>query len=293
MRRYFSTLTMPLFFLSATEVFAQPPKNTPTPRFAVSKQTVAPPNSSRTLFELSAGTGEYPILAMPVLSQGETRADGSTSESDLQVNHGALLGLNIGRSIPTSFAKYSVNLGVERVASAPGGGLPTPSSYVRLHAQAGAGFDLGTDFLGLFVSPAVEARRSMYRNVESGHYIDAIILKSSLEKRLWSDGLVSMTGGYAPITRFGLLRNSDLGKSGALSDTTSSLWDVGTRLTWSPDQSTSFHVAVSQESVTAKLNSSDGYKSYGLPVAPFSKRAPNRVYDLTTRQIAIGTTKIF
>lgn len=279
-------------FVSST-TFAQPPQNIPHPRLALIKQSQSTENNSHTAFEISAGVGEYPILEMPRTDFGDTRADGSTSATDLKINRGALLDLDLTRIIPTNLARYALNIGMQRLATVPGGGLPTPSSYLRLHADTSASFDLGPAFWNIVATPAVEARRSMYRNVESGHYVDAVLLKQAIEKSFSKKSTIELAGAYAPASRFGLLQDSKVGKSGALADATSQMYEISAKYKWTPETNTSFVLAASQESARVKLESSDGYKYYGLPVAPFTKREPTRLYDLTTRQLTIGTVKRF
>lgn len=291
MRTNTTKFSVSAILLVTTTAVAQPPKSVTPPSLRSSKAAADSGTASQTVLQISAGTGEYPIIEMPILSQGGIRADGSSSEQDIKTNRGILLNLNLGRSLPTNIAQYAIQLGFQRIASAPGGGLPTPSSYMRLNAEAEARFDIRS--LGVAMTPALEARRSMYRNVESGHYMDALLVKTSIERNVTDETAVDFSIGYAPLTRFGLLRTSDLGNSGALADTTSSLMEFGGQIKWTPIQSTSFFMALTQESAIAKLASSDGYRSYGLDVAPYPDDRPIQVYDLTTRQLSIGTVKRF
>ncbi len=262
----------------------------PRPDFESTKS--APASSPSNInFQLSLGTGQFPVLEMPVMRDSEARVDGSTNAQDSSQTSGALLDLKLGWTSKSSVIPYSLTAGAQRMSAAPGAVTPTPATYTRISAE-GASL-IYFESTGTSLIPALEARRDMYRNVDSGHYIDAILLKSSVEQIVSSKVRVNANAGIAPWTGFGILQNSDRGRSGALKDTTSSMSEIGSKVIWTPEETTSFHLGVSQEMVSVKINSEDGYRDYGLPVANQDSPSSAKSYNLTVRQITLGTTKRF
>jgi hypothetical protein len=262
----------------------------PRPDFKSTKS--APASSSNNVnFQLSLGTGQFPVLEMPVMRNSDARVDGSTNARDFSQTNGALLDLKLGWMSKSSAIPYSLTAGAQRMSATPGGVSPTPATYARLSAEAAS--IVSFDSTGTSIVPAIETRRDMYRNVDSGHYIDAILLKSSVEQTVSNTIRVNANAGIAPWTSFGVLQNSDRGRSGALKDTTASMSEIGSKVIWTPEETTSFHFGVSQEMVSVRMNSESGYRDYGLPVANQDNTSSAKAYDLTVRQVTLGTTKRF
>jgi len=273
---------------SAAAIQAQP--LAPRPNFESSK-TASASSSSNVDFQLSLGTGQFPVLEMPVMRDSEERVDGSTNAQDFSQTNGALLDLKLGWASKTSAIPYSLTAGAQRMSSTPGGVSPTPATYTRLSAEAAS--IVSFESTGTSVIPALETRRDMYRNVDSGHYIDAILIKTAVEQPISKSIRVNANAGIAPWTSFGVLQNSDRGRSGALKDTTASMSEIGSKVIWTPEETTSFHLGVSQEMVSVRMNSESGYRDYGLPVANQDNANSAKAYDLTVRQVTLGTTKRF
>ena len=262
------------------------------PRPSLEAITPLPASASSNVdFQISLGTGQFPVLEMPVMRNSAARVDGSTSAQDFSQTTGPLIDLKLGWTSKLSIIPYSFSAGAQRVSSSPGGTNPTPASYTRLSAEAAS--IASFESTGTSVIPAIEARRNMYRNVDSGHYFDAVLLKSSIEQTIAAGVHVNASAGFAPWTTFGVLQNSDRGRSGALKDTDASLTEIGSKIIWTPQDSTSFHLNVSQEMVSVKMKNENGYREYGLPVAELENTLTPKSYNLTVRQISLGTTKRF
>jgi hypothetical protein len=269
----------------------QSPGAAPRPVNSTITSKYKPSGPSHVALDMSIGTGQYPVLEMPIMENSTDRVDGSNAVEDQSNNQGILLNLKLGWRQKTALVPYSVIVGAQRLSSAPGAAAQTPSSYARLNIETALHFDVTST--GTSLSPSLEARRSMYRNVDTGHYVDAVVLGSGIEQKVFDKFNVGLSAGIAPWTRFGVLQNSDFGKSGALDQTTATLSEFASRLTWTPEPETSFYVGFSQESVTVKMNSTNGYRSYGIPAAPMDVDQPQKIYNLTVRQMSIGTSKRF
>jgi hypothetical protein len=293
MIRVAKTLICTMMTLGFGQALGQPGPGVPHPRFGFKEQSESRQMPALTVFDIALGAADYPILQMPMSSSSGLRIDGSEEEQDLKRNQGAMLNVGLSRNFPTQFANYNLGAGIHRAATIPGGGIPTPASYVRVHANLAANIDLSSQWYGLQMTPELEARRSMYRNVESGHYVDAILLKSSVAKNLTDRWTTVIAGGYAPVTRFGLIQLSQRGPSGALGDSSANMWELSGKLLWSPNHQTTLHVCVAQENVGVKFKSTEGYRAYGLQVAPLGQGFSEKSYDLTTRYLTLGTSKNF
>ena len=278
-------------WITSYSAMAQPPANMTPPDLRSKNSNPAQNKNLPLSFDLSMGTASYPILELPLAKDSDVRVDGSADKEDLRLNSGALMALRFTWNSPTSYLPFYISAGGQRAASAPGSGIPSPSSYLRLSSDVSTELTLAGAVLSIL--PGLEARRSMYRNVDSGHYVDAILVKTQVNGHVTSTLDLSVSGGTAPYTRFGVLRNSDSGRSGALASTSASVTETAAKVTWTPEPSTSFHAGLSQESTIAHVKNTSGYRAYGLPVAPSESTDSGRVYNLTVRQLLIGTTKKF
>jgi hypothetical protein len=293
MSRIAKNFLTPMMVLFSSMVLAQPGPDVAPPSFSFDEPRVNNKMPPLTVFDVALGASDYPIFEMPMASSGDLRVDGSRESQDLRRNQGALLNLGLKRSFPTNHALYSLGAGYHRASTVPGSGIPSPSAYVRMYADLTADIDLSSKISGLHIIPAVEARRSAYRNAESGHYVDGIIMKSGVSKTLSDRWQAQLEAGYAPVTRVGLLQPAYNGKSGALADSSASMSEISGKFEWSADNTASFNICAAQETVHLNFKSYDGYRAYGLPVAPLKQSYSEKSYDLTTRYLLLGTGKKF
>ncbi len=251
----------------------------------------APPARVHAAFDFELGFAEYPVLEMPMSRDSSVRVDGSNTKEDLISNRGLLIGVELSRKDRTGRVPYSLGIGGLRAASPPGAGIPTPASYVRLFIQGAAEIPSGLNHLKLI--PGLEARRSMYRNVDSGHYIDAMLVKAGLSYRATETVLMDVHAGYAPLATFGISQASGPKKSGALADTDVKVSEFSSGIQWSPESSISFQAGLAQETTLVTIRDMNSYRAYGLPAAPLEDTSGAKTYDLTVRHIRFGTTKHF
>ena len=281
-----------IFFLSLTllptAVWAQPPAQIPEPQLI---RRVTSSGNSEVGLGFFLGAGDYPILSMPLMENVDGRVDGSQFQDDVRNNRGSSLGLNLNWRSKKNSYPLSVAGQWLRIATAPGTGIPTPASYSRLSLEVSS--SLGTGFPSMTIEPAAEARRSMYLNVDSGHYIDSIHLKTKVVSKLRENMTLDFFYSYAPWTRFGLLQSDNSAASGALSGATTKVEEVGTSLTWSTAGHTDLILAFANERSIVKLDGTEGYMAYGLPVTSDPTLNGPRNFQLNMRQVVIGTQKHF
>ena len=279
-------------FLLTTELaFAQPPKYAQRPGFSASRSKSAETAPSKTSLGLSLGAAEYPIVEMPLMADAETRVDGTTAADDVRVNRGTLMDVSLEWVSSTGPLPYILTFHGQRIATAPGAGIPTPASYARLTGSLATKFQFHEH--GIYLMPSMEARRSMYRNVETGHYVDAILLQSEIGASLSDDIELVVLGGVAPLAKFGILQGGSSSNSGILPDTSTRLNELGTKLVWNASSSTDFMISASQENATVRVNNIDSYRAYGLPVGAEPDQASTKIYNLSVRQISVGARKRF
>lgn len=280
-----------LFMLfAATVAHGQKGDRAPKPDFGEPTKTATRPLPSHVEFSMAAGSAQYSILEMPRRMDSDDRIDGSSGQEDLTSQKGLLFDLKLGWLQKTALVPVSFFIGGQQVSSSPGS-VAVPSSYARINAGASARFELASTRTAF--TPGLGARRSMYRNIDSGHYVDAVLFEGALEQKLISDFSIAVNGGVAPWTKFGMLQNSDYGKSGALAETTAGLSEVGSQLSWNPEPETSIYLGVLQETVLVKMNSMAGYQSYGVAARPLDKSEPQKIYNLSVREFSIGAAKRF
>ena len=268
---------------------AQPPSYIPKPDFTAEKSTSRDHHSQVSL-GLSVGAGQYPIVSMPMMENGSSRVDGSRYSEDVRINRGASFNLNL--SWQSKEAAYPVKLSGnwQRIATSPGAGLVTPASYSRL------GLDLSTELplnSQVVLIPALEARRSMYLNVDSGHFVDTISLKAALRSQIYNHLAVGVSYGLAPWAKFGVLQSGYSSESGTLKGSNARMSEIATTLNWNLSPSTDLTLTAAEENATVHLDNSDGYLAYGLPVATTPEFNGKKTYRLSVRHVSLGTVKKF
>jgi len=284
----FRTIFFLSLILTPSTAWAQPPSHIPEPQLV---RRVTSSGNSEVGLGFFLGAGDYPIISMPLMENVDGRVDGSQFQDDVRHNRGSSLGLNLNWRSKKNSYPISVAGQWLRVATAPGTGIPTPASYSRLSLELSS--SLGTGLPYITIEPAAEARRSMYLNVDSGHYIDSIHLKTKLVSRLRANLTLDVFYSYAPWTKFGLLQSDNSAASGALSGATTTVNEFGTSLTWSTNGHTDLILAFANERSIVDLDGTEGYMAYGLPVTSDPTLNGPRNFQLNMRQVVIGTQKRF
>jgi hypothetical protein len=290
MARLFRLISITLAALISKASWAQPPVNAQRPGLDDTARLVeVTPKAVGLGFFL--GVGQYPILSMPMMENSDMRVDGSTTAEDFRVNHGSSFNLELKWQKLDLLYPISISGGWNRIATAPSAGIATPSSYSRLNLELGA--KVAFDYLGLSVNPALEARRSMYQNVDSGHYIDTVILRAILSYQMSEKIELRAAYGAAPLTKFGIMQASGQSGSGGLRDSKASLNEWTSTLSYSLSHYSNFLCSVSEENAKVEMDDYEGYLAYGLPVATPEPEQTKKAYALKVRQLTFGAVTFF
>ena len=286
-----TAILLTVFLTSGMSAYAAPsdaPGSYPPPpeRFSIHREA---PSRIHPAVEIQSGVAQYPILAMPYSQNSNMRVDSTTDREDVTFNQGVILGLALSRHDKTFKVPYTLGLGAMRVASPPGGGTATPSSYARIYLYGD--MDIATGFSPLTIIPGVESRRSMYSNVDSGHYVDALLARLAARYAATDSLQLTATAAYAPVATLGIRQTS--GSSGALKGSTARVTETGATLAWITSPETSFTLGAFQENTIVILRDYQGYRTYGLPAVPSGASDNDTVYNLTVRQVKIGATRHF
>lgn len=284
------TLIAILSMLASRAWSKDAPINDPAAQLSLQKSAPAP-HHLNTGLGFSVGLGQYPILAMPLAENSNMRVDGSTIAEDVRINRGSVFSLNLKWENPDATYPMMINGSWSRIASAPGSGLTTPSSYARLNLELGTRFETA-DGAYSFI-PSLETRRSMYQNVDSGHYVDSILLKASIVDTLSNSWQMRVGYGIAPWTRFGLMQSGAANGSGGLAGSSASLREVSVALTYKASLQTDLICSLADEQIKIEMDGSDSYLAYGLPVATGSESRLRKKYSLGVRQINFGAITKF
>lgn len=255
------------------------------------RKSAPAPHHLNTGLGFSIGMGQYPILAMPLAENSNMRVDGSTIAEDLRINRGSIFSLNLKWENPEAAYPVLINGSWSRIASAPGSGLTTPSSYSRLNLEMGTRFETADGAYGFI--PSLETRRSMYQNVDSGHYVDSILLKASIVNTLTSSWQMQVGYGIAPWTRFGLMQSGAANGSGGLAGSSARLREVSVAMTYKASRQTDLICSLADEQIKIEMDGSDSYRAYGLPVATGPESRLRKKYSLGVRHINLGAITKF
>ncbi len=239
--------------------------------------------------DVGTGMGRYQDL-QPPMSTGEGRVDGSKTVYDSSPHTGPLLSGRFGWNHLNNFGRQYVGLNGMRMSAIPSSDITSRgSSYARISLDGGADWVIAN---GLSVLSSGELRRSMFRNTDSGHYIDSIILRTGLTQNI-SNYSLSATVGAAPLTQFGYMQHSDTGSSGGLAATASSLYEWSLAAAWAPMRDASLSIGHRHEVVAADVSNIRAYRNLGLNVADEPNQPSTRHYRLSTMSLTIGAKRLF
>jgi hypothetical protein len=280
-------LLLALLGISST-CWATTPSNNIEPGY---KTTPTPTSDSKFGLGFFLGAGDYPILSMPIMENANNRVDGSQFLDDVRMNRGSSISLDLRWKSKSYGLPIYMSGSWQRIATAPGTGIATPASYSRLGIDMGSSLALSREMVSL--QPSLEARRAMYLNVDSGHYVDSIRLKAKLLVNSYRDLSISFHYAYAPWTKFGVLQTNTSTGSGVLSNSRAKVDEVGSSLTWLAPNQTSIILSLTNERSIIDLKNADGYEAYGMPVTSDPKLNGPKNFRLSVRQVSLGTVKHF
>lgn len=241
--------------------------------------------------DVATGIGRYQDIQAPLANNGLGigRVDGSTTRLDSSSHTAPLLSARLGWASESEDGRQFVGFtGTRMSALSSSDPNAAGTSYARLALDGGADWTVDN---GLSVLSAVELRRSMFRNTDSGHYIDAVMLRAGLTQRFDRYSLGAAIAA-APITQFGYMQRA--GTSGGLQATSSSLYEWSTNAAWTPMSDATIFTGVSQEIVSADMSHVRAYRNLGLNVADEDDSAAlDRHYRLATTSFTIGASRRF
>lgn len=283
------TLALQATYLVAAPYGQGPNPYSPPAHLSLREQAAATPLGIT--LDVATGIGRYQDIQAPLASNGLGigRVDGSTTRLDSSSHTAPLLSARLGWAADSEYGRQFVGFGGTRM-SALSSNDPNAAgtSYARLGLDGGADWTVGD---GLSVLSAVELRRSMYRNTDSGHYIDAVMLRAGLTQRFDRYSLGAAIAA-APITQFGYMQRS--GTSGGLQSTSSSLYEWSAQAAWAPMSDAKIFAGVSQELVSADMSHVRAYRNLGLNVADDdADTTTDRHYRLATTSFTIGASRRF
>ncbi|MCX6125747.1 MAG: hypothetical protein NTV34_13525 [Proteobacteria bacterium] len=257
------------------------------PRTLLLRQPVAPRHLGLNL-SVTMGIGSFQDLQAPLAASGERRVDGTTTIEDSSNHAGVLLTGALQYEVAHDYGNTFVTLSGHRASSSTPVVAPA-ATYSRYGLSVGNLMNIGG---ATSVTPLVELRRSMYRNTDNGHFLDAVMMGAGLEQRIDSV-LVSLSGAISAVSRFGYMQDSSKGKSGTLRDTSSGASEVSARAAYKPVPEVDFYVCLSQEQVRASLADINAYESFGLNISDERGRVEERSVSLTTNLLEFGAVRRF
>lgn len=239
--------------------------------------------------DVGAGIGRYQDLQPPMSASGAGRVDGSKTVYDSSPHTGPLLSGRLGWAHQNTYGQQFIGLNGMRMSAMPSSDVTARgSSYARMSLDGGADWLIAN---GVSVLSGMELRRSMFRNTDSGHYVDSVILRTGISKNTPNYSLAA-TAGAAPITQFGYMQQASTGTSGGLATTSTSLYEWNTTATWLPVRDAALFVGIGEEVVSARVSDVRVYRNLGLDVADESETSI-RDYRLSTVAFTIGAKRLF
>lgn len=243
-------------------------------------------------FTASTGIGFFQDIQTPVNQFAETRADGSVAGLE-GVNHTGLpIDARLNIVMRADNWSYSLGLNGLYMSTIDGPAETRNSSYARLSALQDNQYHLR--FLGRAgsVGGGVEARRSMYRNVSSGHYVDTISPRLAIVMGREQVGKVEVYGSKTMVAR--LSYQSGLGAgSGAIPSSFVDGYDAGIRVTRALGYRTSLRLEWNQEAQLIDIADTRDYDRFGLNTGLAEDESGFHQQSMLTNIVLIGLARGF
>ena len=280
-----------LLLHTPSEASAQPKAHSEREHVAFTRPSAK--RASGITFDVEFGGGDFQEIAVPLkrppapptampLPPLEDTADSGTSRGPLL---GMWLGWKSGHRLGTTYVRGG---GLRMTSSASSGS--GSSTYERL------AIIIGTEWQGSFLLPGftftteAEGRRSLFRNVDAGHYADSALLRAGIKEEIEKISL-SVCGAEAPMTRFGYARNA-LGSS-ELSGTSAQLYEWGGAVGFHPTADASISLGLSREILNVQIDTMKAYTDLGLTLDDSIDQSASRTYNLTTTSVVLSFARKF
>jgi len=245
-------------------------------------------------FEVSSGVASFQDIQVPINEFENIRADGSTAGPEGVSRIGIPLRAQLNFRYPIQNFDLSAEGSLLHIIS----GMDSPresrgSSYSRWDIGAGGGWNLN---LGsrryLRTGLSTQIRRSMFRNISSGHYIDSVMprLEVLYSDSGWRFGVMAAIGASS---KFGYHTGWGLG-GGVLPNSKTSLNEWGVRLARDLSARSSIQFQFAQESADVLVEDQRVYNKLGLDVGLDEFDTPkSRQLYLSTWTALIGMNRRF
>jgi len=274
------------FFLSPPGVLAQ--------GSGVSTRSASAKGVSDSGFQFSIGTGLglFQDMQVPESSMPGIRADGTRTQVENADHLGFPIAGTFGGELRFGRLSYDASLAALYMPSIEGPPQSSFAAYGRFNLGAGLTARLAPQWSSKpWVAGHGMVRKSVFTNVSSGHYLNSAVGRISAGANLAVGWNLEVYGGRAPVTSFGYV--SGVG-SGVFPGSEASLWEAGGRISFHATRRIQFDFSADEEAIDVVLpNMEEGYRSFGLAVAPTYGEPIQRSYQLRTRIFKIGYTRSF
>ena len=249
-------------------------------------------SSDNVVLTALSGFGSFQDIQVPESDVKGFRGDGTSAVSENQDHFGLPLGVKLSVGSDDSALGFYGNLSVLRINTMSGPPETASSSYSRF------GFGLGSSIrwyfdeakkYNSFIRAEIEARRSSYNNVSSGHFVNALLPKLILGLEKPKSWAFQVFGAMGANVGFGYGTGFSLGGR-TFKNAETSMREFGVQVSFQVYKKTWLGFGIEEEAVDVKIDNIVEYNTFGLSVAE-SRDA--RIYNLRTKLFQVNLQKRF
>ena len=240
------------------------------------------------VFAAASGVGVFQDIQVPYNEYTGTRGDGTSATEENRDHMGLPLMGTLGIAMRFDRLTWDLALDLMQMRASTGPADTQSSSYNRINAGTGLRYKYRISDFTTYWGLHLQARRSTFNNVSSGHYLDTMMIRISAGMHLTKSWIVDGWFATAPYATFGY---NNGGNRTAFKNSTSEVNEFGLLSSLRLHKNTWFDLGVEQEKATVTISDVEEYNNFGLNVSP--SRQPSRLYTLSTSVIRAGFRKTF
>jgi hypothetical protein len=263
--------------VGSTTLLAPPPK----------VHRPAPVGSSNPVVEFGAFSGgaSFMDLQLPEATWSGVRGDGTAAPEATSTHTGIPIGARATVGWRSQSWRTKGEISGMQVNSVSGPKETAEASYARIEGAWDASL-LMPGVTGVpYTQAGVAMPRTMFRNVGSGHYVDALIPRLGLGIQDWRGIGFSVIAGMSANATAGYDSGLSSG-SGVIDRSTVQLTEYGATLSLRVTPRSRMEFTAARESIHLEIDDNGAYRGLGLTVGTWDEGA--RSYDLETNLLMAG-----
>jgi hypothetical protein len=257
-------------------------------------QKVEPARRSGLVGEFGAysGAAEYQDLQLPIATWDGRRGDGSRVEAASSPHAGIPVGARLTLGWKEGFWKSAMGIDGMLISSLVGSPQTSRSTYQRFEMTGKSSASMRVSRLSgmLSLGGGLALRRSLYRNVNSGHYVDSVLPAVAFDYQGDRGILVGISLASSAKSLAGYDTGDGIGR-GHIAGSSAHVSEYTARLGYRLNPGLILEASAARENVRVEIPQNAAYRGFGLVVAPWDEGP--RTVELPTTSFTLGFRRDF